>query len=95
MKEYTDAELAARCRAGDQDAWRELVDRFSRYVYAITTQGFRLAPNVSLRHDDLDPGEARLRRGVKAGDLARVILQSAIAFHDAPGMRQMFLHRPT
>src|SRR5262245_14161827 len=45
MKEYTDAELAARCRAGDQDAWRELVERFSRYVYAITTQGFRLAPD--------------------------------------------------
>ena len=44
MREYTDAELAARCRAGDQDAWRELVERFSRYVYAITSQGFRLTP---------------------------------------------------
>jgi RNA polymerase sigma-70 factor (ECF subfamily) len=38
----TDAELVQRCRAGDDDAWRELVDRFSRYVYAIAVQGFRL-----------------------------------------------------
>ena len=38
----TDAELVARCRAGDQSAWNELVERFSRYVYAIATQGFRL-----------------------------------------------------
>jgi len=39
----TDAQLVARCRAGDQAAWRELVERFSRYVYAISVQGFRLA----------------------------------------------------
>ena len=39
----TDAQLVARCRAGDQAAWRELVDRYSRYVYAISVQGFRLA----------------------------------------------------
>src|SRR3954447_19575974 len=39
----TDAELVARCRAGDQQAWTELVERFSRYVYAIATQGFRLS----------------------------------------------------
>ena len=38
----SDAELVARCRAGDPDAWRELVERFSRYVYAIATQAFRL-----------------------------------------------------
>jgi RNA polymerase sigma-70 factor (ECF subfamily) len=38
----TDAELVARCRAGDDGAWRELVERFSRYVYAICVQGFRL-----------------------------------------------------
>jgi RNA polymerase sigma factor (sigma-70 family) len=36
------AELVARCRAGDQEAWAALVDRFSRYVYAIAVQGFRL-----------------------------------------------------
>ena len=40
----TDAELVQRCRAGDLDAWNELVERFSRYVYAICTQGFRLSP---------------------------------------------------
>ncbi|HEY2373004.1 MAG TPA: sigma-70 family RNA polymerase sigma factor [Gaiellaceae bacterium] len=38
----TDAQLVARCRAGDQAAWNELVERFSRYVYAIAVQGFRL-----------------------------------------------------
>lgn len=36
------AELVARCRAGDQEAWAALVERFARYVFAITTQGFRL-----------------------------------------------------
>ena len=39
----TDAELVARCRQGDQDAWRELVERFSRYVYAIAVQAYRLS----------------------------------------------------
>ena len=38
----TDAELVARCRAGDEAAWAELVNRFSRYVYSIAVQGFRL-----------------------------------------------------
>jgi RNA polymerase sigma-70 factor (ECF subfamily) len=38
----SDRELVARCRAGDQDAWAELVERFSRYVYAISVQAFRL-----------------------------------------------------
>ena len=38
----TDAELVARCRAGDHEAWRELVERFSRYVYAIAVQAFKL-----------------------------------------------------
>src|SRR4051812_23187541 len=36
------AELVGRCRAGDEAAWSELVERFSRYVYAIALQGFRL-----------------------------------------------------
>src|SRR6478752_3253208 len=31
----TDAGLVARCRDGDDDAWEELVRRFSRYVLAI------------------------------------------------------------
>jgi RNA polymerase sigma factor (sigma-70 family) len=39
---FSDAELVARCRAGEESAWNELVERFSRYVYAICTQGFRL-----------------------------------------------------
>jgi len=38
----SDGELVARCRAGDQQAWHDLVDRFSRYVYAICVQAFRL-----------------------------------------------------
>jgi RNA polymerase sigma factor (sigma-70 family) len=38
----SDAELVSRCRAGDEAAWNELVERFSRYVYAICVQGFRL-----------------------------------------------------
>jgi RNA polymerase sigma factor (sigma-70 family) len=36
------AQLVARCRGGDQEAWASLVERFSRYVYAIAIQGFRL-----------------------------------------------------
>jgi RNA polymerase sigma-70 factor (ECF subfamily) len=36
------ADLVARCRSGEQEAWAELVERFSRYVYAIAVQGFRL-----------------------------------------------------
>ena len=39
----SDRELVARCRAGDQQAWNELVERFSRYVYAIAVQAFRLS----------------------------------------------------
>jgi RNA polymerase sigma factor (sigma-70 family) len=38
-----DAALVARCRAGDHGAWNELVERFSRYVYAICVQAFRLS----------------------------------------------------
>ena len=38
----SDSELVARCRKGDQEAWRALVERFSRYVYAIAVQAFRL-----------------------------------------------------
>jgi RNA polymerase sigma-70 factor (ECF subfamily) len=39
----TDAELVQQCRAGHQDAWDELVERYSRYVYAIAVRGFRLS----------------------------------------------------
>jgi RNA polymerase sigma-70 factor (ECF subfamily) len=39
----SDAELVRACRAGEQDGWNELVERYSRYVYAIATRGFRLS----------------------------------------------------
>jgi RNA polymerase sigma factor (sigma-70 family) len=43
----SDADIVARCREGDEQAWNELVERFSRYVYAITSQAFRLpAPDA-------------------------------------------------
>jgi RNA polymerase sigma factor (sigma-70 family) len=38
----TDAELVARCRVGDDDAWELLVERFARYVHAILTRAFTL-----------------------------------------------------
>jgi RNA polymerase sigma factor (sigma-70 family) len=38
-----DADLVARCREGDQQAWNELVNRFSRYVYAITSRVYRMS----------------------------------------------------
>ena len=41
----TDAQLVSRCRSGEQAAWNELVERFSRYVYAICFQAFRLPPH--------------------------------------------------
>ena len=37
-----DAELVARCLAGDRAAWDDLVLEYSRYVYAIASQGYRL-----------------------------------------------------
>jgi RNA polymerase sigma factor (sigma-70 family) len=40
----TDAQIVMRCRSGDRAAWNELVERFSRYVYAICVQAFRLSP---------------------------------------------------
>ena len=43
LSTLTDAELVHRCREGDPEAWNELVERFSRYVYAVCTRGFRLS----------------------------------------------------
>jgi RNA polymerase sigma-70 factor (ECF subfamily) len=40
----TDAELVARCREGDEAAWRLLVERFARYVHAIASGAYRLSP---------------------------------------------------
>jgi RNA polymerase sigma factor (sigma-70 family) len=38
----SDAELVARCRAGDEGAWEALVDRYARYVHAIVARVYRL-----------------------------------------------------
>jgi RNA polymerase sigma-70 factor (ECF subfamily) len=38
----SDADLVARCRRGEDGAWRELVERFSRYVHAIATRAYGL-----------------------------------------------------
>jgi RNA polymerase sigma factor (sigma-70 family) len=38
----SDADLVQRCRGGSPEAWNELVERFSRYVYAICGRGFGL-----------------------------------------------------
>jgi RNA polymerase sigma-70 factor (ECF subfamily) len=43
VPDLSDPQLVARCRAGDEAAWRTLVDRFARYVYAIAMQSFRLS----------------------------------------------------
>jgi RNA polymerase sigma factor (sigma-70 family) len=43
LEQPTDADLVARCRGGEVDAWNLLVERFSRYVFAICVQGFRLS----------------------------------------------------
>ncbi len=39
----SDQELVRACRGGDAHAWGALVERFSRYVYAIATQAYRLS----------------------------------------------------
>ena len=39
----SDAEMVRACRTGDAEAWNELVERYSRYVYAICVRGFRLS----------------------------------------------------
>jgi RNA polymerase sigma-70 factor (ECF subfamily) len=40
----SDAQLVARCREGDETAWAEFVDRFSRYIHAIV-RAYRLQGN--------------------------------------------------
>ncbi len=41
-RQPSDAELIARCRDGDQRAWRELVERHASLVNSILRGGFRL-----------------------------------------------------
>lgn len=43
VQHLSDELLVARCRSGDSEAWAVLVERFSRYVYAICVRGFRLS----------------------------------------------------
>jgi RNA polymerase sigma factor (sigma-70 family) len=43
LAEPSDSELVRACRGGDERAWALLVERFSRYVYAIVTRAYRLA----------------------------------------------------
>jgi RNA polymerase sigma-70 factor (ECF subfamily) len=42
LADLADDDLVARCRAGDQDAWQELVRRHATMVHAILRGGFRL-----------------------------------------------------
>jgi RNA polymerase sigma-70 factor (ECF subfamily) len=39
----SDEALVRLCREGDERAWRALIERFSRYVFAIATQAYRLS----------------------------------------------------
>jgi RNA polymerase sigma factor (sigma-70 family) len=41
----SDADLVARCRAGDESAWEALVDRYARYVHAIIVRVYRVDPD--------------------------------------------------
>jgi RNA polymerase sigma-70 factor (ECF subfamily) len=52
-----DAELVARCRRGSEEAWAELVQRFSPYVYGILRRGFRLS-----EHDAEDVSQEAFAR---------------------------------
>jgi RNA polymerase sigma-70 factor (ECF subfamily) len=45
--DLADHELVARCRAGDQDAWQELVRRHATMVHAILRGAFRLDPHAA------------------------------------------------
>ena len=49
MDARADGELVHACLTGEEWAWNELVERYARYVYAIATQAFRLAPNDAQR----------------------------------------------
>ena len=42
VSNLSDRDLVRACRAGSERGWAELVQRFSRYVYAIASQAYRL-----------------------------------------------------
>ena len=66
MDAASDAELVARCRAGEQAAWDALVDRYARYVYAIAARLYRLSP-----HDAEDVFQEVFARVVERLDTLR------------------------
>jgi RNA polymerase sigma factor (sigma-70 family) len=43
VSSLSDRDLVRACREGSERAWVELVERFSRYVYAIASKAYRLA----------------------------------------------------
>jgi RNA polymerase sigma-70 factor, ECF subfamily len=43
--DMTDSAVVKACRQGDQRAWAILVERFSRYVFSIASQAYRLSQN--------------------------------------------------
>ena len=43
VSNLSDRDLVRVCRKGSERGWAELVQRFSRYVYAIASQAYRLA----------------------------------------------------
>jgi RNA polymerase sigma-70 factor (ECF subfamily) len=61
MPDFTDDELIARCRAGDDGAFAELVDRYKRPVFALVA---RLASNRSQVEDIAQEVFLRVHRGL-------------------------------
>ena len=75
----SDAQLVARCRSGDNDAWRQLVERFSRYVYAISVQAYRLpehdAEDRAVRQGRSEAGARSEQRHAGRHDRRRCLLR--------------------
>ena len=43
LSELSDGRLVSRCRLGEAGAWDELIERFSRYVWATAKNAYRLS----------------------------------------------------
>ncbi len=82
----TDAELLARCREGDSDAWGQLVEGYSGYVYAIVVRGFRLS-----EHDAEDVFQETFARLFE--NLGKVRDDSAVRFWIAQTARRLAIDR--
>lgn len=65
MPGMDDATMVKLCREGDENAWRELVERYSRYVYAIVNRGYNLDDEAA--HDVFQ--EVFARTYERLGDL--------------------------